>query len=168
MRRQKINWLVPYEDIPIEPIPPARHPIFVPDCRNMYKLEEQSMNRVGDDVFSTSHGTGTITLTEADLLPLVVVKSFQIIGGQYKRGSIHMTGTVQRGQASCKFELSAGNHTKLSFTDALIFDKSDPMVVALAVKQALLDYVRSSEYVPEPMRQHLMTCILDHSKKACK
>jgi hypothetical protein len=135
----------------------------------MYKLEEPSMNSEEGLVTSFGPGTGAITLTDADLLPLVVVKTFQIIGGQYKRGSIHMTGTVQRGQASCKFELSAGSkQTKLVFSDAMIFDKQDPMVVALAVKQALLDYVRSSEYVPEPLREHLMKCILDHSKAGRK
>lgn len=159
----KYEWMLPYEDIPIEPIPPARHFLFVPDCRNMYKLEDKMNNEEG---LVTSFGPrGDVTLTEEDLRPYVVVKTFQIIGGQYKRGSIHMTGTVTRSQVSCKFELSAGSkQTKLSFTDALIFDKSDPMEVALAVKQALYDYVRSSDYVPEPLREHLMTCILDHSK----
>src|ERR1700748_927657 len=91
----------------------------------------------------------------------VRVKSFSISGGDKKRETMNMYGTIERVGAKCWFELKVGKQTKLEFKNAFIFDgRSDPKTVALAVKQALIDYVRSADLIPESMRARLALAIL--------
>ncbi|EMI5828546.1 TPA: hypothetical protein ACP7Q5_004827 [Escherichia coli] len=80
--------------------------------------------------------------------------------------NLGLYGRVSRVGVSTKFQFQIGNKkTRLDFTDATIFDGSDPRETALAVKQLLADWVRVSQEIPEAYRQRFVDVVLNHHKQ---
>jgi hypothetical protein len=81
------------------------------------------------------------------------------------RAFLNIHGTVGRPQASCKFAFEStrrGHHLK--FTDAFIWDGSDPRAIALQVKNLLLQFVKQHPDIPESFRQRFMDCVIQHPR----
>jgi hypothetical protein len=78
-----------------------------------------------------------------------------------------MHGEVIRPGVTCRYNLRVGGSKpgSLEFTDALIFDQSDPKETALAVKRSLMEFMRSSDDVPASMRDFLLEAILKHHER---
>lgn len=103
-----------------------------------------------------------------DFDPLrVKVRSFSISGGPHRQSMLCMYGQVTRAGVTCKFELRVGGRKpgKLEFSNAIIFDGSDPMETAIAVKRTLMEFMRSSDDVPPSMRDFLLEAILKHHEQ---
>lgn len=82
------------------------------------------------------------------------------------RALLNIHGTVGRPSASCKFAFEStrkGHH--LTFRDAFIWDKSDPMMVARQVKSLLLQFVKQHPDIPESFRQRFIECVLKHPQQ---
>jgi hypothetical protein len=97
----------------------------------------------------------------------VTVKSFSISGSPRRPSMLHMYGQVSRQGVICRFELRVGGRKpgKLEFSDATIFDGSDPKETAIAVKRVLMEFMRSSDDVPPSMRDFLLEAILKHHEQ---
>jgi hypothetical protein len=74
-----------------------------------------------------------------------------------------LKGHVMKSGIECTFKIEhkSGQH-KLEFPKAMIFDKTDPAEVALAVKNALVDYIKNSPEIPLMYRQRLVACVMTH------
>ena len=82
------------------------------------------------------------------------------------RAFLNMNGTIGRPQASCKFALeSSKSGHRLTFRNALIWDGSDPYMIALQVKTLLLEFIKQHPDIPESFRPKFLDCILKHSKQ---
>jgi hypothetical protein len=97
----------------------------------------------------------------------VVVDSMQLSYKKNRNPSIHLYGEVTKhGGINCRFIMHAGPHkTKLEFTRATIFDGSDPRETAIAVKNQLVDFVKSCDLIPEGLREHLLTAVSKHHEQ---
>lgn len=77
-----------------------------------------------------------------------------------------LKGEVMKNGIQCTFKIEHkhGQH-KLEFPTAMVFDKTDPMEVALAVKNALIDYIRNSPEIPFMYREKIAACVMTHHKQ---
>jgi hypothetical protein len=100
----------------------------------------------------------------------VVVDSMQLAYKKDRQPSIHLYGNViDAGKISCRFIMHGGPYkSKLEFTRAVIFDGSDPREVALAVKNQLVEFVKSCDLVPDVLREQLMNAVYEHHKQPRK
>ncbi len=97
----------------------------------------------------------------------VIVDSMQIAYKKDRNPSIHLYGNViKAGKVNCRFIMHAGPYkSKLEFTNALIFDGSDPRETAIAVKNQLVDFVGSCDLIPEVLRSPLSDAIYKHHEQ---
>lgn len=100
----------------------------------------------------------------------VEVDSMQLAYKKDRNPSVHLYGNIiDAGKINCRFIMHAGPYaTKLEFTRAVIFDGRDPIETALAVKNQLVEFVKSCDLIPEVLREQLMHTIYDHHKQPRK
>jgi hypothetical protein len=100
----------------------------------------------------------------------VTVDSMQIAYKKDRTPSIHLYGDIiEPGKVNCRFIMHAGPYkTKLEFTKAIIFDGRDPRETAIAVKNQLVDFVKSCDLIPEVLREQLMNVVYNQHKQPKK
>lgn len=85
-------------------------------------------------------------------------------GKRSNRAILHMAGRVQRTGIDCTFklEVTRKGHS-LTFPKAVTSNEGEDLrVLALSVKNALLQFLRETPEVPDAHRQRLCDCVLKH------